>query len=436
MQAIIVSGLLAVALANPLLATPPADSQSAKLDTLRTQLQSDKSAERIAAASSLARLGAAAHPAIAELRVALRDKDATVRWHAAEAIGQLGDKGVPAIPDLVKQLNETDVTQEGREVWIAFSKALASLGSPAIPALIECLRDAKAHRFYAAAAAIATMSADVSAAAPVLISQLPQTSGQMKWICLMALSKTGAAAKPAIPQMIAATHDMNFHTQTAACDALAGLGHAARPAVPRLIELLRHRVTSVRGHAAFGLGQIGPVPGHAVVAGLLTGTSDARDFVRDKSLQALARIGPPADAALDTVQKHMRNPEYRNRVNAAYAVWRIAGRHQEPLQILMQLSSHHDSDLDAIVMIGKFGPVAAAAVPTLIEHLGSIDPDVRLEAAQTLGQLGSAAQPAVTTLKQLAANDSDEDVREQAAAAVKKVGKPGPSQSTKPDGDK
>ena len=436
MQAIIVSGLLAVAFAHPLLATPPTDARSAKLDTLRAQLESDQSAERIAAAASLAKLGAAAHPALAELRGALRDKNATVRWHAAEAIGQLGDKAVPAIPDLVKQLNDTDVTQEGLEVWIASSKALASLGSPAIPPLIACLQDAKSPRYYAAAAALTTMSADISAAAPVLISQLPQTANQTKWISLLALGKTGAAAKPAIPQMIAATHDMDFYIQTAACDALAGLGPAARPAVPRLMELLRHRITSVRGHAASSLGRIGPVAGHDVVAGLLGGTSDARDSVREKSLQALARIGPQADAALDTVQKHMRNPKYSNRVNAAYAVWRIAGQHQEPLQILIQLSFHQDTDLDAIMMIGKFGPTAAAAVPKLIERLGSIDPDVRLEAAQTRGQLGSAARQAETTLKQLAANDSDADVRAQAAAAVKKISQPAPTKSTQPDGEK
>ncbi|MEO1995319.1 MAG: HEAT repeat domain-containing protein [Planctomycetaceae bacterium] len=434
MQPFIVCGLLTVLLVNPLLARPCAAAEPTQHDKLRAQLQSDDDSQRVAAAQAIAGLGTAAHPFLAELQFALRDKNPNVRWYAAEAIGQLPKRGLVAIPDLIKQLSDVEVTREAQEVWIASGRALSSIGSPAIPALIECLRDVESPRYYAAAATIATMTTDVSAAAPVLISQLSKTSGQSKWVSLMVLVKTGDAAKPAIPELIKATHDMDFHIQTAACDVLGALGASARPAVPRLVQLLSHRITSVRGHAAYGLGEIGPVPDQDVVGHLLLGASDKHDFVREKALQALARIGKQAVSTLPTLQKHLRNVEYANRVHAAYAVWRISGHNQEPLQILLQLASERDSDLEAIMMIGRLGPAAGAAVPTMIEYLGSDDPDIRLESAQTLGQIGAAAQPALTELNRLSTKDADSEVREQAAAAVKSINNPTPKDSAKPDG--
>ena len=430
MRPIIVCGLMTVLLV-PIPARSGRAAEPLQLDALRSQLKSDDAAQRGEAARSIARAGAAAHPLLNELRAALTDKNPNVRWYAAEAIGHFPKKAVPAIPNLIQRLEDVEIMQEGQEVWIASSRALAAIGSPAIPALIECLRDAKSSRYYAAGAALATMESDISSAASMLIEQLPQTSGQEKWINLVALEKTGQRAKPAIPELIKATHDTDFHIQTAACDVLAGLGTSARPAVPRLVQLLKHRITSVRGHAAYGLGMIGPVPDHDVVGQLLATTSDKHDFAREKSLLALARIGKQASSALPGLQKHMRNVDYRNRVYAAHAVWGISGNNQEPLQILLQLSTEPDSDLEAIMMIGKMGPAAGAAVPTLIKYLKSKDPDIRLETVQSLGQMGSAAQPALTQLKQLQAQDSDPEVRAQAAIAIQSISRPAPKDASK-----
>jgi HEAT repeat protein len=63
---------------------------------------------------------------------------------------------------------------------------------------------------------------------------------------------------------------------------------------------------------------------------------------------------------------------------------------------------------------------ARAAVPVLAEALHDDSKDVRLRAADVLGQVGAAAAGAVPSLTR-ALHDDDKDVRAAAAEALKKI---------------
>ncbi|NIP85427.1 MAG: HEAT repeat domain-containing protein, partial [Planctomycetales bacterium] len=63
------------------------------------------------------------------------------------------------------------------------------------------------------------------------------------------------------------------------------------------------------------------------------------------------------------------------------------------------------------------------AIPVLIEALGHEQSFVRIEAAATLGMIGPEAKAAIQALEKLNKDpDSDREVREAAAAAIRQIG--------------
>jgi hypothetical protein len=70
------------------------------------------------------------------------------------------------------------------------------------------------------------------------------------------------------------------------------------------------------------------------------------------------------------------------------------------------------------------GPVTPAVAPHLVEVLKDPDPKVRCQGAETLAMFGPAIGGVVTVvpaLTDLAKNDTDEEVRKAAAAAIEKI---------------
>jgi HEAT repeat protein len=96
---------------------------------LREALGDPDAAVRYWAATALAALGPAAHPAREELRGALGDSSVPVRCAAAEALCRLGEDE-KALPVLIEALGQPD----GRAALQA-AIVLASLGNKARPAI-------------------------------------------------------------------------------------------------------------------------------------------------------------------------------------------------------------------------------------------------------------------------------------------------------------
>ena len=94
------------------------------------------------------------------------DSDPTVKRLAAEALRQIGPAAAPAVPALIETLKDTDPTAK----WLA-ADALGAIGpaaAPAIPALVEVLKDKGANSLARAGAASA-LGAIGPAAIPALM---------------------------------------------------------------------------------------------------------------------------------------------------------------------------------------------------------------------------------------------------------------------------
>ncbi len=93
----------------------------------------------------------------------------------------------------------------------------------------------------------------------------------------------------------------------------------------------------------------------------------------------------------------------------------------EPVVALLRGSRENFVRQQAAVVLAKYGPSAAAAVQSLRGALRSDVVDVRARAAFLLGAIGPAARPALVDLTALANQDSDSRVRRAAADATRRI---------------
>ena len=211
------------------------------------------------------------------------------RVAAAEALARLGAAAVPAIPALVACLNG-----EPDAVRIAATYALGAIGAPAIPALTDALRDS-------------------GAALPHLLSAVGGGNHGGTWReqalvmddAAHALAAIGPAAIAALIDLLAADDEW---ARINAAFALGEMDHAACEAVPALMNALADESHFVVRTAADALGTIGAAHAAAPLGELLhlerpgwetplvRGWS-VRDQVRFNAATALARLGSGAAGA-------------------------------------------------------------------------------------------------------------------------------------------
>ena len=209
--------------------------------------------------------------------------------------------------------------------------------------------------------------------------------------------------------------------------------------VPSLIKLLRDKDPKLRASAARELGHMGGKAGAAVPALILLLDDDevaepqavVNGRVCDEASWALAWIGQPA---VDALIKALANPNVRICEQAAITLARMQSPPKEALPALLRLFGHSSADVrhQAVSSIEEIGTTAENAIPQLIElakndsenrvrraaiaataaldgdgkrgipvcikALQDIDPDVRGQAARSLGNYGSRAESAIAAL--------------------------------------
>ena len=138
----------------------------------------------------------------------------------------------PKAPDplaLVEKLKSADAAVSG-----AASLDIIRLGAPAVPALVELLRDPDPARRALAARTFWGMGAKAGAAAPALAEALGDAEVKVRVGAAMALDNMGPPAAPAVSALAAALRDRDPEVRQWAARALGSIGPAAEPAVPAL----------------------------------------------------------------------------------------------------------------------------------------------------------------------------------------------------------
>ena len=303
-------------------------------------------------------------PALPQLVEALKDKNGNVRENAAELLRKIVDeRDIPAFIEALKD------NQRFSKVGPTACHALAEIGEPAVPHLIEALND-KDIRYRAVGILgniaekrtvdilrhFAEKEVDCSAAVPVLIGFLKSGNSHQRWTTASTLGKIGD--ERAVPALIAALEDEDL---------------------------------SVRRRAVEALGKIDDKRGEvdSVVPALCGAMKDEDEVVRRYASEELGKISD--ERAVSALVDALNDKDEGVRIKATSALIRICDEKAIPYFIdALKESSHVQSKVAMLLRrIAEKGVDCSAAVPALIEVLFKADEfDVEWEVAESLGKIG------------------------------------------------
>jgi len=296
--------------------------------------------DRRIAARALCRFGPDAAPALPQVIEALSHGSKTLQ---VEGLTVLMAMGQDAVPDMIPAL-----AHPSQSVRDAVSEAVRRLSpcwsqdpraSSAIDSLLDALIDADIKVRHAAREALKQIDPNWPArpealrSIPVFIAALASDEDPVRAAAAEALGCVGPPAGMAVFRLIKALVDEHGHVRFQAEQALDRINpawprsEAALTALPHLIKAAENPDREVRGALPPILNRIGPPAIPHLLAGLKSPSEDAWEIIGD----ALAAIGPEALPPVIQILQDGNTP----RLTAA------------------------------IVVVGRFGSAARAAIPEL-----------------------------------------------------------------------
>ena len=319
------------------------------------------------------------------------------------------------INSLIKKLKTNDEKELDATI-----KKLRKIGKPAIPALIEALRD---RNLLVRRSAIGVLREIGRPAIPGLAKALKNSDANIRSSAANILGGSnfrikGAEAKTFVPQLIPLLKDSDAGVRSSAASTLGSIGAEAKTAVPQLIPLLKDSDAGVRNSAAFALGNIG-AEAKTFLPQLVSLLQDSDPQVRNRAAAALGQIGAEVKTVLPQLIPLLKDSDAYVRGTTVYALGNIGAKAKTAVPQVVPLLQDSDPQVRyrAASALGNIGAEAKAAVPHLFPLLKDSDPDVRSSAASALGEIGAEAKAAVPELVSLL-KDSDLQVRYSVADAL------------------
>ena len=283
--------------------------------------------------------------AVRSFIAALKDEDVRVRWIATYALGEPqadAETVVPILIEMVKNATERvpagarlvqfrpfgdrgqyyflgPSRKDGDPLRIAAMQALGAFGraaAPAVPALLDALRDPDMRIRWFAIESLALIGPDAKAAVPALIEALrsrdvaaagalrgvgtfmfgQMDDGPIRLIAAEALGRIGPDAKAAIPDLLAGAGRPGFAgALRGGPAALGGIGPDAAQAIPEFVRrIVRGQPALVADWSRDALVGIG----EASIPALLKVVGDDDPEVRMAAIETLDKFGTRAAPAL------------------------------------------------------------------------------------------------------------------------------------------
>ncbi|MDZ8188886.1 MAG: HEAT repeat domain-containing protein [Nostoc sp. ChiSLP02] len=166
---------------------------------------------------------------------------------------------------------------------------LVNIGSPAVPSLIEALKNQDRNLRWHAASVLGDLGAEAAPAVPALSAALQDEDAQVRLYATLALGNIGTAAKPAVPSLMAALQDKEQYVRIYVPSALRKIGVEAKVAIPVLTAALKDNNPTVRYNAAYALGAMG-TEAVSAVPNLISLLNDDLSYVRLGAIKGLGGI--------------------------------------------------------------------------------------------------------------------------------------------------
>ena len=241
---------------------------------------------------------ASADEGLVELLDELGSAEPLARYRAARALRELGPKAKAALPALVERLKD-------EQPWVRLEagRALVEIGITAqeVEALVARLGPSDPDTALLVAEALAGLGAP---ALPPLLDLLPKKDDRARRGALAAIGLMGRPGAPATPLLLDLLKSPDPASQKLAGEALRRCGPWASEYVPEIVDRLRFGEEEIRWAAAGVLGRIGPEAREAIPA-LKEMREGEGEKLHAAAVEALARIevegarGPSHPALLD-----------------------------------------------------------------------------------------------------------------------------------------
>lgn len=395
------------------------------LQALSGQLKDKLPLVRAYAASALGRFGPAARPAVGALGALITDPDARVRRTAIRAIARIRPGPDVSVPLFVKALEDADPAVRTHVLTV-----LAQLGKPAVPALVEALKNDKSE--YWACLVLSEIGPDAAAAVPELTKVIESDAKpEVRREAALALGEIGPASAPAAEVLAKSLGDKDQAVCCAAAYALGSIGPGAKSAETALDKCSLSKNLLLNALAAWALAKIEPEDADAkkkAVSLLSKGLAGKNPHLRRAALRGMLDLQTDPVVILEAV-KSARISSQDEIVDELLVVSSEFGEPAVPL-LVESLNIERVRPL-AASRLGRIGPAAKAAVPALAV-IAAEDTDVAAR-CEALMALGAIAPESPKTLKAAAAalGDAEEDVRYAACYVLGRIGKP--AAATVPD---
>ena len=240
--------------------------------------------------------------------------DPKVRAIAEAALVRGARRSLPLLRRFLNRRNE--------DLHVATLEIIRRIGPPAIPLLLDLLRDERDYIRRNAVDALIDLAPDTEAVQPALRRALRDDDSDVAGDAARALGALGARAGPSVRALVGTLAHENPYVRVYAAEALASIGPGAAAAAGALARALRDPAPGVRWAAGEALAGIGPAAQPAVPA-LIEALKDEFLYVRICAAGALGSLGPKARTARDALRAAASDPAMRD--EAEWALARITG---------------------------------------------------------------------------------------------------------------
>jgi len=342
-----------------------ADTGRSAVPYLVKGLESEDAVVRKLAAFALAKIGPDAKEAAEALAKAMAaEKDNDVESKIAAAIARVGPPSPQSIPGLLEVL-----TKRGDYTVVAFCDALVAIGAPAVPALVVALESSDRGARYRAAQALARMGPAAKAAVSALVTRIKVRDTYTDLMVDEALARIGTPSIPALMEAAqAGDHYVQWHAghalgqmgpeavgyltaalkkdnpvlRAVAAEALGNIKPPARNAVPDIIAVMNDRSDDVRASACESLGRIGDSRAFGAV---LAAVKDRNRLVRARAADALGTVGAASEETIKALIELLLDKDKLVRTSAAESLGQIGPKAHSAIPELERLSETDDDPL-------------------------------------------------------------------------------------------
>jgi len=453
---------------------------SGSLDKLGELLHNDADETvRLSAVNAIQSLGPQPKSAVSTLVLAVEDKSPDVRAAVARALSEYGADASSAVAPLIEMLSDS----ESRWEWhTPDSAGVVPVYEDVVASLLKIVAASPDQITFINTALAGHANVEVQAGAALILSRMnnkEQTALQAAAgilrrdeggieKSLACIREFGADARAVVPSVIVVIKHPDRKLQMAAITTLGSVG--GPEALSALLGIMiNEEDVTVRASAAKAIGEIGP-EAHAAVPVLMKAavdTSEGRSFMLQKSaIEALGEIGvaatpavplllnvvkvekyddwihpaaaealgkiAPSDTMVQTALRDAADSHYKVAYKLRAAVARALGKGEataEPyipwlIDVVNGPYESEDSRAAACETLGKIGvatqPVISALLAALEEERGHFNGEVRLAAADSLGNL--RADAAIPLLERVSASDEEEEaLRDTAVEASRHI---------------